>query len=178
MLGLVVLVPIAMVALYALASADHDPLELIDSSETAKALTPVCHDAASVASLIPTNGSITVRVEALNAYATAAQSIPSFVATMSKDDLESDIPTEDWGADWTVLLAELDRYTDALAAGTPAYFEIPSTPDGFSILGRMNLASPLKSCDVPAAIAALDLDPPRLPPGLPSDMYSAGLGPS
>lgn len=177
-LGLAIVVPVAVVIVFVRVYGGHDRVDLIEMPETVEALGPTCDAIERVAASLPTEGPMKERAESLVTYSAAAHEIPTTVAGLSKDRLDSDVPTEEWAADWMILLAELDRYTDALTGGEPAYFEIPSTPDGFSILGRMNFASPLRGCDVPAAIAALDNHPPRLPPGLPTSMYSEGLGPS
>jgi hypothetical protein len=163
LLGLIALVPVGLFVVGMSVYAGHDHIELIDKPEVVEALAPTCHRVGAAASELKLEGSPEARSAALLSFSAAAREIPLTVESLTKDELDSDIPTTDWAEDWTTLLTELDRYAKDLSAGGQAAIEIPSKPDGFSTLGRMNLASPARGCNVPLAIALLDDDSPRLP---------------
>lgn len=162
-LGLGLLVPVTFTIMFMRVYGGHDRIELIDKPEIVEALAPTCHRVGSAATALRLEGTAGARAEALMDFSSVAHRIPTAVDGFSKEDLDSDIPTADWAADWTTLLAEIDEYAEDLSSGRAASFEMPSTPDGFSIVGRMNLASPSRGCNVPRAIVLLDDDPPRLP---------------
>lgn len=156
----------ALVALLAVpvigfvAYAGHDRIDLIDDSEVIEALEPTCDDLAAV---VDTIGTEPLEPAALRRLSEAARSIPTAVDQLPTELAEDDRPVVGWGADWTILLDRVDEYVKQVEAGGAAVFDLPTTSDGLSIVGRMDAASPADGCDVPEAFVALDPNPPPRP---------------
>jgi hypothetical protein len=144
----------------------HDPLERIDSPPMIDALEAPCAAVQAAATKVDVSAPAPERAARLEGVVTAIHDLAASVAALPADQVDSDLPTRQWVADWERLGSRLADYSIALASGGPADLDTPVTRDGYTIATRMNVAAPL-GCEVPAVLVALDLTPPPSPSGIP-----------
>lgn len=142
--------------------ASHDRLELIENQRFLGAVERPCSQLQHVARERTVVGSSRERADALSAISAAGRAIPDALSAFDPADLATDHPTAGWAADWTVLLDAVDAHSSQLRSGNLAPFAMPETEDGYTIVGRMNLAAG-SDCEVPSSLATLDPSPPPDP---------------
>ena len=137
----------------------HDRPELIEDKEIFEAIAEPCRDLNKVADDIRVAGSPIARAAALATISTAARAVPAALDRFDAADLADDLPAADWVRDWDTLLDAVDAYVVQLRSEAEATFKTPETVDGYSIVGRMDIAAE-PTCKVPQALVALDPSPP------------------
>ncbi|MDQ3155131.1 MAG: hypothetical protein M3Q98_00140 [Actinomycetota bacterium] len=145
----------AFVATFVVVYAGHDRIELIEDDAIYAALDEPCANLRSAEKKHPVVGTNEQRAGALLDQVAAGESIVKALDSLDADLVRSDHPTAAWTKDWRTLLRSVSGYANKLTADESAVFTMPVTPDGYSIVGRMDYAIE-PHCTVPSSFSALD----------------------